>query len=207
MLLNSVHGGSRHCTLVTNAEMTREVSDDLWEQEIRPNDDAWLSNGNSRRYTFERFRLAIEGNDVEGNALEGDYSVFRPNAPDQTFPQSAGFPTQGVEFFSLGFVEGSSVRRGDWRWGEDHNLLASIHQVPPDRFRLINTPAEVGEVERNIAAGEVIEHVFVNSYDLDFYDLASNRFASQGIGVTSLDRYRTHFKTHPIPRHSGGIVR
>ena len=191
----------------TNREMKRTVSNRLWDQGYRPLEDEWLQEANSRLYTFERCRMAASGNDADGEPLEGNYSVWRPFNVDLEFPLSAGFPNQGVEFFSLDFVEGSSVRRGNWQWGDDHNLLASIHQVHPDRFRLINTPAQVVEIDQSIAGGEVIEHIFVNSYDQDFYDLVSNRFASQGIGVTSQGRYRTHFETHPIPAHSGGIIR
>jgi len=208
MLLNQTAevAGNRQCTLVTNTEMSRAQSKSLWDEGIRPGTEDWNSQANSRVFTFPRCCSVARGENSCGEPL-----VFAKGHPNGVYlirndcRIEDGFPNQGVEFFSLGFVEGSSVRRGDWRWGEDHNLLASIHQVPPDRFRLINTPAQVGELERNIAADDVIEHIFVNSYDQDFYDLASNRFASQGIGVTSLGRYRTHFKTHPIPAHSGGI--
>ena len=207
MLLNEVHGGNRHCTMVTNTEMKHTVSNRLWREGVRPLDQQWLNQANSRLYTFERCRLAANGNNADGNNLGGNYSVLRPGEPDLGFPMSDGFPTQGIDFLSLRFIEPSSVRRGDWHWGEDIDLLASIYNVHSSRFRMISSPAEIGELEECIANGEVIELIFVNSYEQDFYDLVSNRFASQGIIIHSLGRYQTHFRTRPIPRHSGGIVR
>lgn len=72
-LLNAEDGGHRCCVCVTNNEVSADEQDVFIEKGLRPGDDEWEAHGIARYVTWPRTKCAIEGLDINGNPLEGDY--------------------------------------------------------------------------------------------------------------------------------------
>lgn len=72
-LLNANDGGNRRCICVTNNEVSADEIESLTKQGLRPGDDEWDKLGIARYITWPRTKCAIEGVDVNGNPLKGDY--------------------------------------------------------------------------------------------------------------------------------------
>lgn len=84
-LLNSEDGGNRHCICVTNNEVSVEEQEEFTNRGLRQGDDDWEKYGIARYVTWPRIRCAIEGIDVNGNPLKGDYSC-----PIETYREFEG---------------------------------------------------------------------------------------------------------------------
>ena len=74
-LLNAEDGGSRRCILVTNNEVSDAEAKSLTQRGYRPGDEEWEKLGIARYVTWPRTVCAIEGHDVNGNPLKGEYGV------------------------------------------------------------------------------------------------------------------------------------
>lgn len=72
-LLNAEDGGKRRCICVTNNEVSADEIKSLTKQGLRPGDEDWDKLGIARYVTWPRVKCAIEGVDVNGNPLKGDY--------------------------------------------------------------------------------------------------------------------------------------
>lgn len=72
-LINAIDGGHRRCICVTNNEVSADEEEQFIEQGMRHGDDKWESHGIARYVTWPRTRLAIEGRNIKGQPLEGDY--------------------------------------------------------------------------------------------------------------------------------------
>lgn len=103
-LLNAEDGGHRRCIMVTNNEVSAEEAKALTTQGFRPGDEEWEKLGVARYVTWPRTVCSIEGHDVNGQPLKGNYI-----GSDQ--PMSEGFPANAA-FFRLGFLDKASVRVG-----------------------------------------------------------------------------------------------
>lgn len=104
-LLNAEDGGHRRCIMVTNNEVSAEEAKNLTEKGFQPGDDEWENLGIARYVTWPRTVCSIEGHDVNGNPLKGDY------ISDQDIPMSDGFKTNAI-FFKLGFLNKNTVKLG-----------------------------------------------------------------------------------------------
>ena len=103
-LLNAEDGGNRRCILVTNNEVSDDEAKALSKQGHNPGDDEWNNLGIARYVTWPRTVCSIEGHDINGQPLKGNYlGVERP--------MSAGFPSN-ANFFKLGFLDRDSVAFG-----------------------------------------------------------------------------------------------
>ena len=103
-LLNAEDGGHRRCIMVTNNEVSAEEAKSLTAQGFRPGDEEWEKLGIARYVTWPRTVCSIEGHDVNGQPLKGNYL-----GSDR--PMSEGFPANAA-FFRLGFLDKASVRVG-----------------------------------------------------------------------------------------------
>lgn len=74
-LLNAEDGGNRRCILVTNNEVSDAEAKALTQQGYKPGDEEWEKLGIARYVTWPRTVCSIEGHDVNGNPLKGDYGV------------------------------------------------------------------------------------------------------------------------------------
>ena len=102
--LNAEDGGNRRCIMVTNNEVSDEEATQLRKQGFRPGDEEWERLGIARYVTWPRTVCSIEGHDVHGNTLKGNYL-----GNDQ--PLSDGFRSNAV-FFKLGFLDKTAVCLG-----------------------------------------------------------------------------------------------
>ena len=72
-LLNAEDGGCRRCILVTNNEVSLAEAKALTARGIRPGDEEWNKLGIARYVTWPRTVCSIEGHDIKGNPLNGNY--------------------------------------------------------------------------------------------------------------------------------------
>ena len=103
-LLNAEDGGHRRCILVTNNEVAIEEVKKLKELGYQPGDEEWEKLGIARYITWPRTVCSIEGHDVNGNPLNGNYL-------GTDMPMADGFKSN-VAYFKLGFLDKTSVRFG-----------------------------------------------------------------------------------------------
>ena len=103
-LLNAEDGGHRRCILVTNNEVSDAEAKSLTSQGYKPGDDEWEKLGIARYVTWPRTVCSIEGHDINGNALKGNYI-------GSDIPMSDGFKAN-CEYFKLGFLDKNEVALG-----------------------------------------------------------------------------------------------
>ncbi len=103
-LLNAEDGGHRRCILVTNNEVSDEESKSLTSHGYKPGDDEWEKLGIARYVTWPRTVCSIEGHDVNGAPLKGNYL-----GSDR--PMADGFQANAA-YFKLGFLDKTMVALG-----------------------------------------------------------------------------------------------
>ena len=86
-LLNAEDGGNRHCIIATNNEVSVEEAKTLIEKGYKKGDDEWESLGIAKYVTWPRTVCSIEGKDINGNELKGEYI----NAIDKEIKMADGF--------------------------------------------------------------------------------------------------------------------
>ena len=103
-LLNASDGGQRRCIMITNNEVSEAESKNLASQGFNPGDAEWEKLGIARYVTWPRTVCSIEGHDINGNPLAGDYTNLE-------IPMSEGFESNAA-FFKLSFLDKTSVALG-----------------------------------------------------------------------------------------------
>lgn len=103
-LLNAEDGGHRRCIMVTNNEVSADEAKMLKDKGYQPGDEEWEKLGITRYVTWPRTVCSIEGHDVKGNSLKGNYL-----GSDK--PMADGFKANAA-FFKLGFLDKTSVALG-----------------------------------------------------------------------------------------------
>lgn len=103
-LLNSEDGGHRRCLMVTNNEVSVDEAKVLDKQGHKPGDAAWEKVGIARYVTWPRTVCSIEGHDVHGKPLKGNYL-------SSDLPMSDGFKANAA-FFKLSFLDKTSIALG-----------------------------------------------------------------------------------------------
>lgn len=100
-LLNAEDGGKRRCILVTNNEVSADEAKELTKKGFKPGDPEWERLGIAHYVTWERTRCSIEGHDVNGEPLKGNYI-------GSDLPMADGFKANAA-FFKLGFLDKTRV--------------------------------------------------------------------------------------------------
>ena len=95
-LLNAEDGGNRRCIMVTNNEISVEEEKRLTNEGFKKGDKEWEELGIAKYVTWPRTTCSIEGIDVNGNALKGDYLVN--DADGNPIPMAQGF-VANVKYF------------------------------------------------------------------------------------------------------------
>ena len=103
-LLNAEDGGNRRCILVTNNEVSEAEAKSLSSQGFKPGDPEWERLGIAHYVTWPRTVCSIEGHDINGEPLKGNYL-------GSDMPMSDGFKANAA-FFKLGFLDKTSVALG-----------------------------------------------------------------------------------------------
>ena len=141
-LLNAADGGKRQCVMVTNNEVSDAEAKSLTEQGYKPGDEEWERLGIARYVTWPRTVCSIEGLDVNGQPLKGNYGVevddYVVDEEDTVVSKTTGKPTKAkiykktkrqmypklaemamadgfkanAAFFKLGFLDKTSVSLG-----------------------------------------------------------------------------------------------
>lgn len=75
-LLNANDGGHRRCICVTNNEVSAKEAKSFTREKMRQRDLKWESHGIAQYVTWPRTKCSIEGVDITGNPLEGNYGCI-----------------------------------------------------------------------------------------------------------------------------------
>lgn len=103
-LMNAEDEGHRRCIMVTNNEVSADDVKNLSQQGVHPGDEEWERLGIARYVTWPRTVCSIEGHDVNGNPLKGNYL-------GSGIPMADGFKAN-CEFFKLDFLDRDLVSLG-----------------------------------------------------------------------------------------------
>lgn len=103
-LLNAEDGEHRRCIMVTNNEVSADEAKALTAQGYQPGDEEWEKLGIARYVNWPRTVCSIEGHDINGNPLKGNYI-------GSDIPMSDGFKANAA-FFKLSFLDKTSVALG-----------------------------------------------------------------------------------------------
>lgn len=103
-LLNAEDGGHRRCIMVTNNEVSDAETKEMSAKGLKPGDEEWERLGIAKYVTWPRTVCSIEGHDINGNPLKGNYI-------GSDIPMSDGFKANAA-FFKLGFLDKTAVALG-----------------------------------------------------------------------------------------------
>ena len=104
-LLNAEDGGNRRCIMVTNNEVSEQEAKTLTKQGFKPGDEEWERLGIARYVNWPRTVCSIEGHDVNGQPLKGEYLGTDHRQMKE------GFESNCV-FFKLDFLDKTQVALG-----------------------------------------------------------------------------------------------
>lgn len=136
-LLNAEDGGHRRCIMVTNNEVSDAEAKEMSQRGLKPGDEEWEKLGIARYVTWPRTVCSIEGHDVNGNPLKGNYI-------GSDIPMADGFKANAA-FFKLGFLDKNAVALGRqfkemlptlWMKAGAHGPCPTIGEETPDMLIL-----------------------------------------------------------------------
>lgn len=136
-LLNAEDGGHRRCIMVTNNEVSDAEAKEMSQRGLKPGDEEWEKLGIARYVTWPRTVCSIEGHDVNGNPLKGNYI-------GSDIPMADGFKAN-ADFFKLGFLDKNAVALGRqfkemlptlWMKAGAHGACPTIGETVPEMLIL-----------------------------------------------------------------------
>lgn len=136
-LLNAEDGGHRRCIMVTNNEVSDAEAKEMSKRGLKPGDEEWEKLGIARYVTWPRTVCSIEGHDVNGNPLKGNYI-------GSDIPMADGFKANAA-FFKLGFLDKNAVALGRqfkemlptlWMKAGAHGACPNIGKTVPEMLIL-----------------------------------------------------------------------
>ena len=181
-LLNAEDGGRRRCIMVTNNEVSADEAKMLKNKGYNPGDEEWEKLGIARYVTWPRTVCSIEGHDVNGNPLKGNYI-------GSDIPMADGFKAN-CEYFKLGFLERNRVSLGAqfceilpllWLKSgaigkrpevtEEPQMLV----LPENRFAVLVEEAAFAEFAKQVAeCGSIDTVYFVTNSEAAFHEMSAN---------------------------------
>lgn len=183
-LLNAEDGGKRRCIMVTNNEVSAEEATALTAQGYQPGDAEWEKLGIARYVNWPRTVCSIEGHDVNGNPLKGNYL-------GSDLPMTDGFKANAV-FFKLGFLDKNAVALGRqfknllsilWMkagaYGScpvlNSGSLPDVLIFAENRFAVLTQESAFAELETALAEHPEIETVYIiTDYEAGYCAMAKN---------------------------------
>lgn len=179
-LLNAEDGGHRRCIMVTNNEISAEERKGFEARGIKQGDPEWENRGIARYVTWPRTVCSIEGHDVNGNPLKGNYI-------GSDIPMADGFKANAA-FFKLGFLDKTKVSLGmqfkellSTLWmkagaiGRCPTIDASIPDMlilPENRMAILNDENQFGSFADQLAQHPEIDEIFlVTDYESSFVSM------------------------------------
>lgn len=136
-LLNAEDGGRRRCIMVTNNEVSDAEAKEMSKRGLKPGDEEWEKLGIARYVTWPRTVCSIEGHDVNGNPLKGNYI-------GSDIPMADGFKANAA-FFKLGFLDKNAVALGRqfkemlptlWMKAGAHGACPALGETVPEMLIL-----------------------------------------------------------------------
>ena len=168
-LLNAEDGGHRRCIMVTNNEVSDDEAKTLTQQGYHPGDEEWERLGIARYVTWPRTVCSIEGHDVNGNPLKGNYI-------GSDLPMADGFKANAA-YFKLGFLDKNEVALGTqfkemlptlWMKSGAHGPCPSVVDdtldmlvLPENRFAVLIDERKYMEFVGAVDEHPEIETVFI----------------------------------------------
>lgn len=176
-LLNAEDSGHRRCIMVTNNEISEPEKKDFEARGIKQGDPEWESRGIARYVTWPRTVCSIEGHDINGNPLNGNYI-----GSDK--PMADGFKTNAV-FFKLSFLDKTKVSLGmqfkellSTLWmksgaiGKCPTIDANVPDMlilPDNKMAILNDENCFGEFAKQLAQHPEVDVVYlVTDYESSF---------------------------------------
>lgn len=210
-LLNVRDKGKRRCILVTNNEVSEDEEKSMTLRGLRPTDDAWIGIGIARFVTWPRTVCSIEGHDINGMPLKGDYGcatesyeefdgeVTDPNTGKKKrkklfekvkkpfYPELAdhkmsdGFEENAI-FFDLEYLEPSVV-----------SADLAFDRIAPILWLAGGCEGEILQRQKGYVIGETYAVLFDPRYKTRFVDAVSeNKEIKTAFIVTdAAERYRS----------------
>ena len=177
-LLNAEDGGHRRCIMVTNNEVSADEAKSLTERGIQPGDEAWNKLGIARYVTWPRTVCSIEGHDVNGQPLKGNYL-------GSDLPMADGFKANAA-FFQLGFLNKTMVALGRqfrellpvlWMKAGAHGPCPSLDGdelpdmlvLPENKFAVLLDESAFSDFLPQVADKPEIETIFIITDSSDGY--------------------------------------
>ena len=200
-LLNAEDGGHRRCIMVTNNEVSDAEAKEMSRRGLKPGDEEWEKLGIARYVTWPRTVCSIEGHDVNGNPLKGNYI-------GSDIPMADGFKANAA-FFKLGFLDKNAVALGRqfkemlptlWMKAGAHGACPALGETMPEMLILPENRMAVLVDERaymafteKLDAHPEIETVFlVTDSDSGYRDMISGLNAKESYQLYRdyLDNFR-----------------
>lgn len=185
-LLNTEDGGHRRCIMVTNNEVAIEETTKLTIHGYRPGDEEWDNLGIARYVTWPRTLCSIEGHDVNGNPLKGDYLGSEP-----PLHMADGFKANAA-FFKLSFLDSTAVSLG-MRFSEmlptlwlkagakgkcpelSGEQVPDILILPENKFAVLINENAFADFAEKLAEHPEIQTVFLaTDYEVNYQSMVKN---------------------------------
>lgn len=168
-LINVEDGGHRRCIMVTNNEVSDVEAKEMAKRGLKPGDDEWEKLGIARYVTWPRTVCSIEGHDVNGNPLKGNYL-------GSDIPMADGFKANAA-YFKLGFLDKNAVALGRqfkemlptlWMKAGAHGACPTIGEeqvemliLPENKFAVLVDEKEYMTFTEKLDDHPEIETVFI----------------------------------------------
>lgn len=183
-LLNAEDGGHRCCIMVTNNEVSADEAKMLKDKGYQPGDEEWEKLGIAHYVTWPRTVCSIEGRDVNGNPLKGNYI-------GSDIPMADGFRANAA-FFKLGFLDPTALSLG-MRFSEMLPTLwlkagakgkcpeLSSEQIPDmlilteNKFAVLINENAFADFAEKLAEHSEIQTVFLaTDYEVNYQSMVKN---------------------------------
>ena len=202
-LLNAEDGGNRRCILVTNNEVSDAEEKNLRRAGYTPADNEWQRLGVARYVTWPRTVCSIEGHDINGTPLNGNYL-------GSNLPMADGFKANAA-FFKLGFLDKDYIALGRQfkellpvLWFKagcrgacptvDEKNLPPMLILPENNFAVLLDEKFFSDFEREVFERQEIDTIFIIT-DSDYgYHAMIKNFADK----TTYQIYRDYLENFKI---------
>ena len=205
-LLNAEDGGHRRCIMVTNNEVSADEAKMLKDKGYQPGDAEWEKLGIAHYVTWPRTVCSIEGHDVNGNPLKGDYLGSEP-----PMHMADGFKANAA-FFKLGFLDPTAVSLG-MRFSEmlptlwlktgakgkcpelTGEQVPDMLILPENQFAVLINESTFADFAEKLAEHPEIQTVFLaTDYEVNYQSMVKNLNVTE---VYQLYRdYLDHFRVN-----------
>ena len=187
-LLNMEDNGKRQCIMVTNNEVRDDEAKTLTSKGFTPGDAEWENLGIANYVTWPRTVCSINGKDIKGENLKGNYI-------GSDIPMADGFKANAV-FFKLGFLDKTSVQLGRqfkellpllWLktggWGKcpesekliKDNILPPYIILPENHFAVLIDEKYFSEFEPTVnSENEIWTAYIVTDFEKGFKSMTKN---------------------------------